>query len=123
MNHVYAYIRTSSAKQNIDRQLMSMKEQGVPEANIFFDYRSCKLFNRPVYKRGYIKKKRHTKKSNRPAFMQLLQTLKSGDLLLIHSIDRLGRNYNELRLLWRIITKNKMVDIKVLDMPLLDTAI
>ena len=99
---VYGYVRVSSKDQNEDRQMIALREVGVPEKNIFVDKQSGKDFNRPKYKR-------------------LLKRLKTDDLLYIKSIDRLGRNYEEIQNQWRIITKDKKVDIVVLDMPLLDT--
>jgi len=104
MRRIFAYIRVSTSDQNIDRQLASMNAQGVQKENIFIDYQSGKDFDRPQYKRLHRK-------------------LRSGDLLLVHSIDRLGRNYDEIIEQWRLICKEKKVDIKVLDMPLLDTTV
>ena len=102
MTNVYGYIRVSSRDQNEDRQWIALKEVGVPEKNIFTDKQSGKDFNRPQYKK-------------------LLRRLKKDDLLYIKSIDRLGRNYAEILEQWRILTKDKGIDIVVLDMPLLDT--
>ena len=99
---VYGYIRVSSREQNEERQLISLREVQVPEENTFIDKQSGKDFERPQYKR-------------------LLRKLKKDDLLYIKSIDRLGRNYSEILEQWRILTKEKSVDIVVLDMPLLDT--
>ena len=99
---VYGYVRVSSKDQNEDRQMIALREVGVPEKNIFVDKQSGKDFNRPKYKR-------------------LLKRLKRDDLLYVKSIDRLGRNYEEIQNQWRILTKDKKVDIVVLDMPLLDT--
>ena len=99
---VYGYIRVSSRDQNEDRQLIALKEIGVPEKNIYLDKQSGKDFNRPQYKK-------------------LLRKLKKDDLLYIKSIDRLGRNYEEIQQQWRLLTKEKGIDIVVLDMPLLDT--
>ena len=99
---VYGYVRVSSKDQNEDRQMIALREVGVPEKNIFVDKQSGKDFNRPKYKR-------------------LLKRLKTDYLLYIKSIDRLGRNYEEIQNQWRILTKDKKVDIVVLDMPLLDT--
>ena len=101
---VYGYIRVSSREQNEERQLISLREVQVPEENTFIDKQSGKDFERPQYKR-------------------LLRKLKKDDLLYIKSIDRLGRNYGEILEQWRILTKEKSVDIVVLDMPLLDTQI
>jgi DNA invertase Pin-like site-specific DNA recombinase len=95
-------VRVSTKEQNEDRQLIALKEVDVPEKNIYMDKQSGKDFNRPQYKR-------------------LLKKIRPGDLLYIKSIDRLGRNYEEIQNQWRIITKDKGVDIVVLDMPLLDT--
>lgn len=99
---VYAYVRVSSTDQNEDRQMIAMEQAGVPEGNIYIDKQSGKDFNRPNYKR-------------------LIKRLQEGDILYILSIDRLGRNYEEIQNQWRIITKEKKVDIVVIDMPLLDT--
>lgn len=100
--NIYGYIRVSSRDQNEDRQLIALKEVGVAEKNIYLDKQSGKDFNRPQYKK-------------------LLRKLKKDDLLYIKSIDRLGRNYEEILQQWRMLTKEKGVDIVVLDMPLLDT--
>ncbi len=102
MSKVYGYLRVSSVDQNEDRQMIEMRRMGVPEGNIFMDKQSGKNFDRPNYKR-------------------LVRRLKEGDLLNILSIDRLGRNYEEIQNQWRILTKEKGVDIVVIDMPLLDT--
>lgn len=102
MTKVYGYVRVSSADQNEDRQMIEMQRVGVPETNIFMDKQSGKNFDRPNYKR-------------------LVHRLKEGDLLYILSIDRLGRNYEEIQNQWRILTKEKGIDIVVIDMPLLDT--
>ncbi len=99
---IYGYIRVSTREQNEDRQLIALREIGVPEKNIYLDKQSGKDFNRPQYKK-------------------LLRKLKKDDLLYIKSIDRLGRNYEEILQQWRVLTKEKGVDIVVLDMPLLDT--
>lgn len=99
---IYGYIRVSSADQCEDRQRIALREAGVPDANIYLDKQSGKSFDRPAYKR-------------------LVRKLRKDDLLFIKSIDRLGRNYGELQNHWRILTKEKGVDIVVLDMPLLDT--
>lgn len=101
-NTIYGYVRVSSIDQNEDRQMIALAEAGVPEKNIFMDKQSGKSFDRPQYKK-------------------LVKKLKEGDLLYVMSIDRLGRNYEEIQKQWRIITKEKGVDICVLDMPLLDT--
>ena len=99
---IYGYVRVSSADQNEERQLVALREKNVPESRIFMDKQSGKDFDRPQYKK-------------------LVRKLKTGDLLYILSIDRLGRNYEEIQNQWRILTKEKGVDIVVLDMPLLDT--
>ena len=99
---VYGYIRVSSKDQKEDRQQIALKEVGVERLNIYVDKRSGKDFNRPQYKK-------------------MLRKLTKDDLLYIKSIDRLGRNYEEILQQWRILTKEKGVDIVVLDMPLLDT--
>jgi len=99
---VYGYARVSSADQNEERQMIALREKGVPEANIFLDKQSGKNFERPQYKK-------------------LVQKLKPGDLLYVLSIDRLGRNYEEILHQWRILTKERGIDICVIDMPLLDT--
>jgi len=98
----YGYIRVSSTDQNEDRQLDAMAELNIPTAHIFTDKQSGKDFLRPAY-------------------MALVKKIKPGDLIYIKSIDRLGRNYEEIQNQWRILTKEKGVDIAVLDMPLLDT--
>ena len=98
----YGYIRVSTKEQNEDRQLIAMREFGVPEENIILDKQSGKDFDRPGYKK-------------------LIRKLKTGDTLVIKSIDRLGRNYDEILEQWRFITKEKQAAIMVLDMPLLDT--
>lgn len=99
---IYGYIRVSTKEQNEDRQRLALAEFPVPENNIFMDKLSGKDFNRPQYRR-------------------LVKKLRAGDVVVIKSIDRLGRNYEEILNQWRIITKEKQVDIVVLDMPLLDT--
>lgn len=98
----YGYARVSSVDQNEDRQLVAIRERGVAEALIYIDKQSGKDFERPQYKK-------------------LIKKLKPGDLLYIQSIDRLGRNYEEVQLQWRILTKEKCIDVCVIDMPLLDT--
>lgn len=98
----YGYARVSSRDQNVDRQIIALTEAGAERANIFIDKQSGKDFNRPAYQ-------------------QMLQTLRPGDLVLLKSIDRLGRNYTEILEQWSYITKTLKVDIKVLDMSLLDT--
>lgn len=101
-NNVYGYVRVSSTDQNEDRQIVALKENFVSFNNIFVDKQSGKSFDRPQYK-------------------NLMKKLKCGDLLYILSIDRLGRNYEEIQNQWRILTKEKNIDICVIDMPLLDT--
>lgn len=100
--NVYGYVRVSTKEQNLDRQIIALREFGVPDTQIFQEKQSGKDFERPVYRR-------------------LIKKLKPGDTLVIKSIDRLGRNYDEILEQWRIITKEKRADIVVLDMPLLDT--
>ena len=100
--NIYGYMRVSSKEQNEDRQKIALTEMGVPENNIYMDKQSGKDFERTQYKR-------------------LLRKLNENSVLYIKSIDRLGRNYGELNEQWRIITKEKKVDIVVIDMPLLDT--
>lgn len=96
------YARVSSTNQHEDRQIIELLAFGVPERNIYIDKQSGKDFNRSAYKKMY-------------------KALKKDDLLVIKSIDRLGRNYHEIQEEWRKITKKKGADIVVLDMPLLDT--
>ena len=102
MNKTYGYIRVSSRDQNEDRQLIAMQELGVPPKNIYMDKLSGKDFARPAYRK-------------------LIKKLRPNDLVYVKSIDRLGRNYKEILEQWRILTKEKEVDICVIDMPLLDT--
>ena len=99
---MYGYIRVSTRDQNEDRQWIALQGLSIPEKNIFMDKQSGKDFKRPQYKR-------------------LLKRLKPEDILYVKSIDRLGRNYEEILEQWRILTKEKRVDIAVLDMPLLNT--
>lgn len=99
---VYGYIRVSSSDQNEDRQRRAMEEKKVPGENMFLDKQSGKNFDRPQYQR-------------------LVKRLRRGDLLYVLSIDRLGRNYEEILHQWRLLTKEIGVDICVIDMPLLDT--
>ena len=98
----YGYARVSSTSQNEDRQIIALREMGVPEANIFVDKMSGKNFDRPQYKK-------------------LLRKLNERSCLYIKSIDRLGRSYADLSEQWRIITKEKKADVYVIDMPILDT--
>jgi len=102
MGNVYGYVRVSSIDQNEDRQLIVMDENNVPKGNVYIDKQSGKDFERPQYKK-------------------LVKNLKAGDLLYILSIDRLGRNYEDIQKQWRILTKDIGIDICVIDMPLLDT--
>ena len=102
MESIYGYIRVSSTDQNEDRQIDAMNKEGIPPKNIFLDKQSGKDFNRPQYKK-------------------LIKRLKPGDTVCILSIDRLGRNYNDIQEQWRVITKEIGADISVLDMPLLNT--
>lgn len=102
MVDVYGYIRVSSRDQNEDRQRIALQEMNVSEKNIFMDKQSGKDFERPSYRR-------------------MVRRMNKDDLLYIKSIDRLGRNYEEILEQWRILTKEKGIDIVVLDMPLLDT--
>lgn len=99
---IYGYIRVSTKEQNEDRQLIAMRQFGVKDKHIFIDKQSGKDFNRPQYQ-------------------ALVSALQEGDTLVIKSIDRLGRNYEEILEQWRIITKEKKAAVVVLDMPLLDT--
>lgn len=99
---IYGYARVSTREQNEDRQMIALAQFGVAEANIYLDKLSGKDFNRPSY-------------------MRLMEKLGEGDVLVIKSIDRLGRNYDEILEQWRTITKEKRAAIVVLDMPLLDT--
>lgn len=98
----YGYVRVSSKDQCEERQLIALREFGIEERNIYIDKISGASFERPKYKR-------------------LIRKMKQGDALVVKSIDRLGRNYNEIQEQWRMITKEKNIDIVVLDMPLLDT--
>lgn len=102
MKEMYGYVRVSSKDQCEERQLIALREFGVAEENIFLDKLSGKDFDRPRYKR-------------------LVWQLRSGDVMVVKSIDRLGRSYAEIQEQWRLITKEKRADIVVLDMPLLDT--
>ncbi len=102
MAKTYGYIRVSTKEQNEDRQVIALEEAGIDKQNVFMDKQSGKDFLRPQYKK-------------------LLRKLRKDDLLYIKSIDRLGRNYSEILEQWRLLTKEKGVDIVVLDMPMLDT--
>ena len=101
-NNTFGYARVSSRDQNEERQVVALLEMGVPEQNIYVDKQSGKDFNRPQYKK-------------------LLRRVKPDDLIYIKSIDRLGRNYTEILDQWKLITKDKRVDLYVMDMPILDT--
>ncbi len=102
MKHIYGYIRVSSKDQNENRQIVALKEVGVMYDNIYLDKKSGKDFDRPQYKK-------------------LLRILKKDDLLYIKSIDRLGRNYEEILKQWSVLTKEKGVDIVVLDIQMDDS--
>lgn len=99
---IYGYIRVSTREQNEERQRIAMDEFGITDKYIFLDKQSGKDFQRPAYQ-------------------QLMKCLKENDTVVVKSIDRLGRNYNDILEQWRLITKEKQADIVVLDMPLLDT--
>lgn len=101
-NNTYGYVRVSSQDQNTDRQCAAFRNLGIPESMVYTDKQSGKDFDRPGYK-------------------ELLQKLKPGDTLVIKSIDRLGRNYEEILSQWRVLTHERNVAVVVLDMPLLDT--
>ena len=98
----YAYLRVSTKEQNVDRQILALEQYHILKKNIYCDYQSGKDFERPEYQK-------------------LLRKLKEGDLLIVKSIDRLGRNYNDILSQWQYITKEIKADIMVLDMELLDT--
>ena len=100
--NIYGYARVSTVEQNLDRQLVALKAAGVPEGNVYTDKKSGKDFNRPAWKR-------------------LKRKLRPGDLLVVKSIDRFGRNYEEIITEWGLLSKRKKVHLRVLDMPLLDT--
>ncbi len=102
MAKTYGYIRVSSTDQNESRQRIALEQQGIPSGHIFMDKMSGKDFQRPQYQ-------------------VMLKKFRPGDQLCVTSIDRLGRNYEEILEQWRVLTKEKRVDILVLDMPLLDT--
>jgi len=99
---IYGYVRVSSTDQNEGRQILAMRELHIPAERVFIDKLSGKDFQRPAYK-------------------SLVRKLRPGDLVYVKSIDRLGRNYEEIQNQWRILTKEMGVDIAVIDMPLLDT--
>lgn len=98
----YGYVRVSSTDQNEDRQMIALRQAGVEDRHIFMDKQSGKDFNRPQYKK-------------------MVKKIRPGDLLYVLSIDRLGRNYDEIQQQWRILTKEIGIDVCVIDMPLLDT--
>ena len=98
----YFYARVSTAQQNEARQLDAAKEAGIEQGNIFLDKESGKDFNRASWQR-------------------LMKKLKRGDILFVKSLDRIGRNYKEILRVWQVLTKDKEVDVVVLDMPILDT--
>ncbi len=102
MGKAYGYVRVSTREQNEDRQMIALNQKNVLKENIYMDKQSGKDFERPRYQ-------------------HMVRKLEEGDLLYIKSIDRLGRNYEEILEQWRILTKDKKIDIVVLDMPLLDT--
>ena len=102
MKNIYGYVRVSTKEQNEDRQLLALQEVGLSGDRIYTDKQSGKDFQRPMYRK-------------------LMKKLRAGDLLYVKSIDRLGRNYEEILEQWRILTKERGIDIVVLDMPLLDT--
>ena len=102
MANIYGYVRVSTLEQNEDRQLAAMADAGVADINIYIDKQSGKDFDRPQY-------------------LEMVTKLEANDLVYVLSIDRLGRNYEEIQKQWRILTKEIGVDICVLDMPLLDT--
>ena len=99
---IYGYVRVSTREQNEARQMKAMSENEVPEKNIYMDKQSGKDFKRPMYNR-------------------MVKRLREDDVIFVKSIDRLGRNYEEILEQWRFLTKEKKVDIVVLDMELLDT--
>ena len=99
---MYGYARVSSKDQNLNRQLDALSAVGVSEESVFVDYLSGRNFDRPGYQ-------------------SLVERLQPGDVLVVKSIDRLGRNYDEILGQWRLLTKQRSIDIVVLDMPLLDT--
>ena len=100
--NIYGYARVSTAEQNLDRQLVALRAAGVPDGNVYADKKSGKDFNRPAWKR-------------------LKRKLQPGDLLIVKSIDRFGRSYEEIIAEWGLLSKRKKVHLRVLDMPLLDT--
>lgn len=101
-NRIYGYIRVSTREQNIERQMLSLLESGIHKKDIYVDKQSGKNFQRPAY-------------------TKMMRRVREGDLIVVKSIDRLGRNYQEIMEQWRVITKEKGADICIQDMPLLDT--
>lgn len=101
-NRTYGYIRVSTREQNIERQMLSLLDEEVNKQNIYIDKQSGKDFQRPAYSK-------------------MMRRVHERDLIVVKSIDRLGRNYQEIMEQWRVITKEKKADIRILDMPLLDT--
>lgn len=101
-NRIYGYIRVSTREQNIERQMLSLLEAGIHKKDIYVDKQSGKNFQRPAY-------------------TKMMRRVREGDLIVVKSIDRLGRNYQEIMEQWRVITKEKGADICIQDMPLLDT--
>ena len=104
MGQTYAYLRVSTREQNEERQLAAIEGLEIPKDNVFIDKESGKNFHRPEY-------------------IKMKAKMEKGDILYIKSIDRLGRNYHEILEEWRFLTREKYVDIVVLDIPLLDTRI
>ena len=101
-NKVYGYIRVSTQEQNIERQMIALLDAGMDTKDIYIDKQSGKNFKRPAY-------------------VRMMRRGREGGLIIVKSIDRMGRNYQEIMEQWRVITKEKKVDIRILDMPLLDT--
>lgn len=99
---IFGYIRVSTKDQHTDRQAVALSEFSIPKKNLYIDKQSGKDFLRPAYRK-------------------MMRRVKRDDLIIVKSIDRLGRNYDEILEQWRIITREKGADIKILDMPLLDT--
>lgn len=102
MSNIYGYVRVSTKEQNEERQILAMREVNIPPGNLFIDRQSGKDFQRPAYQ-------------------NMVSQMEANDLLYIKSIDRLARNYEEIQEQWKLLTKEKQIDIVVLDMPLLDT--
>ena len=101
-DNIYGYVRVSTKEQNLDRQIIAMRKFGVPEENIFVDKQSGKDFDRPAYQ-------------------EMMLTLKEGSTLILKSLDRLGRSYRDVLEQWRIITQEKKIHVYVIDTPALDT--